>query len=371
MSRCWKSERTSSFSSEPSTSEGNSTDHNSSTHSHPHTTQAFIPLGKAEQKSSNNNSNGSFVAIVALPGTDGKPDLSTIRAFLVPPYQGVSYGAGIWHHPLMTVDASLDYALVETRHKDAETAVTEMLTPPQPWAKLIIPRLPVAEPKQTETAKAAVVETSKFSLNGLKTALSGHIRCKPLTSEGFAPYGNVIQAWKRDEVPKGVKVVVNDQFKVTRFCDLAPITESYPAEANASTNISVFRATPREGLHRGKPFPVHFLERHPFTEQTFMPMGLGSWEGKGEESLPGGCAYVTIVAQDKGGKPDPSTVEAFFCETNQGINYHAGVWHHPMLVVGGAVDLACVETQIHPTNDVRDCELLEYKEPIAIVDIST
>lgn len=260
------------------------------------------------------------------------------------------------------------------RHQDEATAVTEMLTPTTPFARLVLPRLPHS-PDNSAAAPldALVIKAPTFSLkNLLPAAIAGKIKCEPLTREAFEPFGDVLQAWTQDEVPRGVKTVVDPKFKVTRYCDLAPVSSSYPAEAKAGTAISLFRASPKQGLARGKPWPVHFLERHPFTEQTFMPMGLGNWHGKGEESLPGGAAYVVIVAENgSDDRPDPSTIRAFLCETNQGINYRAGVWHHPMLVVGdGAIDLACVETQITHKADKRDCELLEFKEAVAVVDVS-
>lgn len=248
-----------------------------------------------------------------------------------------------------------------------------MLTPTEPFARLILPQLPHRPDGSLPPPNAVVTKAPSFSLKDLlPSSASAHIRCEPLTREAFAPFGDVLQAWTQDALPQGVKTVVDPKFKVTRYCDLAPVSSSYPAGAKAGTAISLFRASPKQGLSRGKPWPVHFLERHPYTEQTFLPMGLGNWHGKGEESLPGGAAYVVIVAE--GGpddRPDPSTIRAFLCETNQGVNYRAGVWHHPMLVVGdGAIDLACVETQITHKADKRDCELLEYDEAVAIVDVA-
>ena len=39
---------------------------------------------------------GAYIAVVALNGKDDKPDLSTLKAFLITSSQGVSYHAGIW-----------------------------------------------------------------------------------------------------------------------------------------------------------------------------------------------------------------------------------------------------------------------------------
>jgi allantoicase len=52
-------------------------------------------------------------------------------------------------------------------------------------------------------------------------------------------------------------------------------------------------------------------------------------------------------------------------ESGTGLNYNAGTWHHPVLVLDDTLDLACIETQVstgtgHDEPDARDCELLTY-----------
>lgn len=59
----------------------------------------------------------------------------------------------------------------------------------------------------------------------------------------------------------------------TKYARLANITSTYPVDANAVTGISVFRATPKVGLERGKAFDIRYMERHPYTSQAFVPMG--------------------------------------------------------------------------------------------------
>lgn len=70
---------------------------------------------------------GAYIAVVALNGKDDKPDVSTLRAFLITSSQGVSYHAGIWRkypnphvaladntdHAMLSVDGPGDYACVE------------------------------------------------------------------------------------------------------------------------------------------------------------------------------------------------------------------------------------------------------------------
>ena len=50
-----------------------------------------VPHGKEQLPAG-----GAMVVVVALNGKDDKPDVGTMRAFLVTGSQGVSYHAGIW-----------------------------------------------------------------------------------------------------------------------------------------------------------------------------------------------------------------------------------------------------------------------------------
>jgi allantoicase len=61
--------------------------------------------------------------------------------------------------------------------------------------------------------------------------------------------------------------------KTVKYARLADITDTYPSDANAILGVSVFRASPKIGLERGKVFDIRFMERHPYTTQAFIPMG--------------------------------------------------------------------------------------------------
>ncbi len=60
------------------------------------------------------------------------------------------------------------------------------------------------------------------------------------------------------------------------------------------------------------------LERHPKGSQAFIPLS--------------GNPYLVVVAPI-GDEPDPNTIRAFYAKGSQGINYHKGVWHHPVLAL--------------------------------------
>ncbi|MCO5565966.1 hypothetical protein L7F22_019641 [Adiantum nelumboides] len=69
---------------------------------HQFTKQAFIPMSQR-----------GYLVIVAKNGKDDLPDLSTLAAFVATGEQGISYGAGTWHHPMIALGKEpTDFAVV-------------------------------------------------------------------------------------------------------------------------------------------------------------------------------------------------------------------------------------------------------------------
>jgi ureidoglycolate lyase len=75
------------------------------------------------------------------------------------------------------------------------------------------------------------------------------------------------------------------------------------------------------------PLPITTLERHPFSAQTFIPLGSSQ--------------YLAIVC-DAGpdGLPDVATLRCFIAGAHQSITFARNVWHHPMTVLGAAMEFA-------------------------------
>jgi len=66
------------------------------------------------------------------------------------------------------------------------------------------------------------------------------------------------------------------------------------------------------------PITVRMLERHPLGSQAWIPRNH--------------APFIVVVAPNgKDDKPDESAIRAFVAQADQGVNYHAGVWHHPLL----------------------------------------
>jgi len=178
----------------------------------------------------------------------------------------------------------------------------------------------------------------------------------PLTSEAFAPYGQVIQAYTdATAAPKGSKVTKANAGTADKYHKQTLLASSYPAGSNATTGISVYRCQAFTDVGSDGTVRLTTLERHAYTNQAFIPMGRG--EGEGLEDP--GYRYLVVVAHNgPNDQPNFATLRAFLATAAQGVVYGAGVWHQPMTVLDKPLDLACVETQIGDGSK-SDCEILE------------
>jgi len=180
----------------------------------------------------------------------------------------------------------------------------------------------------------------------------------PLTPEAFAPFGQVIQAYgDHAAAPKGTRITPANDGTANKFHKLSLLASSYPSDARATAGISVYRCQPLAGIAEDGTVELTALERHPFTNQAFIPMGHGSGEGLSKIA----DKYLVVVAKNgEDDRPDLGTVRAFVASTAQGVAYNTAVWHQPMTVLGKSLDLACVETQIGDGSGL-DCEIVDVE----------
>lgn len=153
-----------------------------------------------------------------------------------------------------------------------------------------------------------------------------------LTPEAFSPYGGVISA---DHQIANFKSSSANYRTATKIHRVAPIVNNYancPSGTLATALWNIFRCSAPVHLiqsagGRGKTYTAKVLERHPFSTQTFIPMG----QRKEIDSF-----MVIVALSDRNSPeelPDPATLEAFICKGNQSVTYSAGTWHAPMVVV--------------------------------------
>ncbi|KAG6867824.1 hypothetical protein C0993_010583 [Termitomyces sp. T159_Od127] len=151
----------------------------------------------------------------------------------------------------------------------------------------------------------------------------------PLTPEGFAPFGKVIQGYTDlHAVPKGTKVTPANAGSAHKFHKLSLIESCYPAEAGASSAISLYRCQPCQDITNDGYLEFKVLERHPFSNQAFIPMGSGTGEGITDPGL----KYLVVVAHNGvDDRPDLGTLRAFVASAAQGIVYNTAVWRKYMV----------------------------------------
>ena len=149
---------------------------------------------------------------------------------------------------------------------------------------------------------------------------------EPLTADAFAGFGNVIQTGEAYElINRGT---------TRQFADLAGVDV---AADGGRPRISIYRARPYE-----LPLTIAMLERHPRSSQFFMPL-------HDEKFL--------IVVAPAGEDPDAFAMRAFVTNGRQGINYHRGTWHHPLIAVRDPSEFLVVDR----AGDGRNCDEIYFE----------
>ncbi|KAK2740374.1 Ureidoglycolate lyase [Myotisia sp. PD_48] len=251
-----------------------------------------------------------------------------------------------------------------------------------------------------------------------------NVTAVPITPESFQPYGTVIL----NPLPKELDTPPTDlsgfesfrstpklgnQGSALRWGSISPVTESYGTNGSTQkgvSHMSMFSCFPRalrdssSSPSQSSPsflssigpqnknisgiFDARFLERHPYTSQTFIPLSTSSRAGA-PNAVEQDAIYLVIVAptlkgqsatarsaKDESGKsntvqisdpPDLENICAFTVRPGQAVTYAAGTWHAPMIVLGRErIDF--VVTQYMNGIAQEDCEIIALN-PNAIVDV--
>lgn len=207
-------------------------------------------------------------------------------------------------------------------------------------------------------------------LKTFKVSGTPPIHAEPLTPESFAPYGGVISA---DHQIKNVESSAANYGTAVKIHKVAPMVNNFkdcPSGVEPTTNWNIFRCSAPKHLitHKGinSTYTAKVLERHPFSTQTFLPMGQDHSK----------VSYLVIVAKTDDSTdvkyPDPNQLRAFICKGNQSITYGAGTWHAPMVVIDETtpyIDFAVLINENGvPDEDCQECYFdpgytIEYQNP--------
>ncbi len=155
----------------------------------------------------------------------------------------------------------------------------------------------------------------------------------PLTSEGFAPYGDVIEA-------SVAQAAAMNAESFERFDDLCAV------EANdGHVAISIARCRSATTL----PYRFAMVERHPHGSQAFVPLTPSR--------------FMVVVAPP-GDSVVAADLRAFVTNGRQGINYHRGTWHMPLVAFDSGQEFLVIDR----AGDTPNCDEHILEEPVTLLD---
>ena len=157
------------------------------------------------------------------------------------------------------------------------------------------------------------------------------LRPEPLTAERFAPYGDVIAAGAG--VTGGMNAARFDRFDELCNVDVG----------GGRVAVSVARCRVATRL----PYRIDMVERHPLGSQAFVPLS--------------GAVMVIVVAAP-GEAVEAGDLRAFVTNGRQGINYHRGTWHMPLIAFDEGQEFLVIDR----AGDEPNCEEHSLDEPVLL-----
>jgi ureidoglycolate lyase len=139
------------------------------------------------------------------------------------------------------------------------------------------------------------------------------LKPEPLTRERFAAFGDVVEA------DASRKAAMNAG-RFERYNNLCGIDLPH----NGRVAISIARCRTATAL----PHRVDMVERHPHGSQAFVPLSK--------------CRFVVVVAPPEE-SVEAGDLRAFVTNGRQGVNYHRGTWHMPLISFDAGQEFLIIE----------------------------
>jgi ureidoglycolate lyase len=133
------------------------------------------------------------------------------------------------------------------------------------------------------------------------------LRLRPLTTEAFAPYGQVVD-------PRAAAASPTTSINGGTSQRHEALTDLDLQQAQGRAVLAVYDARARTF-----PFAARGLERHRLSDQVFLPLG--------------GRRRAVVLVAPPGAEPSPGACEAFLTDGTQGVCIAAGTWHHGLLAL--------------------------------------
>ncbi|OVE81611.1 hypothetical protein BVY03_03145 [bacterium K02(2017)] len=156
------------------------------------------------------------------------------------------------------------------------------------------------------------------------------ILVKYLTQKEYQNYGDVLS------IREDIAPVLANNGTAQRYNKLSNLKNKRPD--SALPNLCFYHVKPQINAN-DKVFNIKMLEKHHFSTQIFSPMHNVD-------------KYLVIVALGED-EPDLSTLKAFYASGEQGITYHPGVWHHPLIAMFQPSSFTCV---VYEDGSQNDCQ---------------
>jgi ureidoglycolate lyase len=210
-----------------------------------------------------------------------------------------------------------------------------------------------------------------------------------LSQASFSPFGTVIENPAPSLIPSSKlgllpqNAVQVNQGSALKYLDVTDMKDHYGSASSKQPGkavMNMFVCAPRTLLSSSNSnvdgnFGVEILERHPYTTQTFIPLGMSASDAKetrylvivaptlspspADDGLPTPPATSTTGPLPGSGLPDLSRIRAFMATGSQAVTYGAGTWHAPMVVVG-KMPIDFVVVQFANGVGIEDCQEVEW-----------
>ena len=208
------------------------------------------------------------------------------------------------------------------------------------------------------------------------------VNVEALTASEFKAFGTVIEdpmncfaAGDKDVDHENLPISTSaNQGTALKYADVSPVVDRYrdaPRSTTSKPVLSLFVCSPRKFvslriqenanshglLDLRRCLELSIMERHLYTTQTFIPLGLSSIDQD--------TAFLIVVAPTltEPGEyidtPDATKIRAFLARGSQAVTYGPGTWHAPMMVVGKE-NLTFVVMQHVSGIPEDDCEEIKF-----------
>jgi ureidoglycolate lyase len=156
-----------------------------------------------------------------------------------------------------------------------------------------------------------------------------------LSAAAFAEFGDVVES-------AAISTSAMNSASFERFDNLVCI--DIDKAEGGKVSVSIARCNEPNAL----PFTFTMMERHPLGSQAFIPLEH--------------FVFAVVVAPP-GDTLDESKIRAFRTNGRQGINYHRGTWHMPLIALERDQEFLVIDR----IGDNSNCEQVDLSTPHTLV----